>query len=580
MFRSAANPYDDIVAKATDENQTSEDWGVLATVWDKVNDDGPTCARNCITAIQKRLQHRNANVQLYSLTLADSLVMNCKVDLHREISSRAFTQTLSRLVQDRTTHDKVKKRVMQLLQKWSQQFKKDETLGIVEETYDQLKKSYRFDDPSSEPAAVPVSVLKQEEEDIQRAIAESEALARSQQQGRSSYAPPASTSYGQPASSAYGGYQQPQAGTSGTSFFTQADGKALPEIQAEPHQAAASAPPAPSASPAQGPSRVKALYDFEPQEEGELAFRKGDVIRVINSAYEGWWKGELDGRVGIFPLTYIEIIPDPTPESIAREAEMEAQVFAQAGNIDRLLSMLSAADAQGSTISDDDELMELYHQCILLRPKIVKLLDKYNQKQKDLTSLHDKFKIAKTAYDTMLEESYQRTSQIQTPYGQQPAYQAQPQQSAYGYQQQAPPQSQYPGQQPAGQQGGAYLAPQSGAPLPGAYPPAGSVSPAPGAPPSGIPYSQPAQAYGSPQPQPQQRTSSYGAPAGYPQASGLPPASDPRATSPAQPQQSQSTQYASMPHPGQAQPQGYPGQPHQQQQPQQHFAPPQANGYA
>lgn len=163
----------------------------------------------------------------------------------------------------------------------------------------------RFDDPSSEPAAVPVSVLKQEEEDIQRAIAESEALARNQQQGRSSYAPPASTSYGQPASSAYGGYQQPQAGTSGTSFFTQADGKALPEIQAEPHQAAASAPPAPSASPAQGPSRVKALYDFEPQEEGELAFRKGDVIRVINSAYEGWWKGELDGRVGIFPLTYI-----------------------------------------------------------------------------------------------------------------------------------------------------------------------------------------------------------------------------------------------------------------------------------
>lgn len=52
-----------------------------------------------------------------------------------------------------------------------------------------------------------------------------------------------------------------------------------------------------------------------------------------------------------------EIIPDPTPESIAREAEMEAQVFAQAGNIDRLLAMLSAADAQGSTISDDDDLM-------------------------------------------------------------------------------------------------------------------------------------------------------------------------------------------------------------------------------
>ena len=64
-----------------------------------------------------------------------------------------------------------------------------------------------------------------------------------------------------------------------------------------------------------------------------------------------------------------------------RDAEVEAQVFAQAGSVDRLLSMLSAADAQGSSISEDDDLMELYQQCILLRPKIVKLLDKYSQKQ-------------------------------------------------------------------------------------------------------------------------------------------------------------------------------------------------------
>lgn len=67
----------------------------------------------------------------------------------------------------------------------------------------------------------------------------------------------------------------------------------------------------------------------------------------------------------LFPIvgSYLqEIIPDPTPESIARDAEMEAQVFAQAGNVDRLLSMLSAADAQGSSISEDDDLMV----CLLL----------------------------------------------------------------------------------------------------------------------------------------------------------------------------------------------------------------------
>lgn len=162
----------------------------------------------------------------------------------------------------------------------------------------------RYDESNSDPAAVPVSVLKQEEEDIQRAIAESEALARNQQ-GRAGYVPAASTSYGQQSSS-YSGYQAPNSNSSGTNFFTQSDGKALPDIQhdhqANSQQIMASAP---VASPAQSPSRVKALYDFEPQEEGELAFRKGDIIRVVNSAYEGWWKGELDGRVGIFPLTYI-----------------------------------------------------------------------------------------------------------------------------------------------------------------------------------------------------------------------------------------------------------------------------------
>ena len=180
--------------------------------------------------------------------------------------------------------------------------------------------------------------MKQEEEDMQRAIRESEAMACNQQ-NRPGYVP------SQPTASTPYMPAQP------TNFFTQADGKALPDIQPQ-----ASTSQVPQAKP-QAPSRVKALYDFEPQEEGELAFRKGDVIRVVNSAYEGWWKGELDGRIGIFPLTYIEIIPDPTPESIARDAETEAQVFAQAGNVDRLLAKLSAADAQGSSISEDDDLM-------------------------------------------------------------------------------------------------------------------------------------------------------------------------------------------------------------------------------
>ena len=54
-----------------------------------------------IAASLKRLAHRNPNVQLYTLTLVEALSKNCGIDVHREISSRAFTQGLEKLVTDR-----------------------------------------------------------------------------------------------------------------------------------------------------------------------------------------------------------------------------------------------------------------------------------------------------------------------------------------------------------------------------------------------------------------------------------------------------------------------------------------------
>lgn len=50
---------------------------------------------------------------------------------------------------------------------------------------------------------------------------------------------------------------------------------------------------------------MRALYDFTPTEQGELGFQKGDIIRVIESVYRDWWKGELRGEMGIFPVNYV-----------------------------------------------------------------------------------------------------------------------------------------------------------------------------------------------------------------------------------------------------------------------------------
>src|SRR3990167_7142703 len=56
--------------------------------------------------------------------------------------------------------------------------------------------------------------------------------------------------------------------------------------------------------------KCKALYDFESRNQKELSFKAGDEITIQTQLNSGWWIGELNGNVGLFPVNYTELGPE------------------------------------------------------------------------------------------------------------------------------------------------------------------------------------------------------------------------------------------------------------------------------
>ncbi|KAF9565126.1 ESCRT-0 subunit protein hse1 [Mortierella alpina] len=59
-------------------------------------------------------------------------------------------------------------------------------------------------------------------------------------------------------------------------------------------------------------ARAQAMFDFAGEDEGDLPFKVGDIINVIEYLNADWWRGILRKDVGIFPTAYVQELKPPT----------------------------------------------------------------------------------------------------------------------------------------------------------------------------------------------------------------------------------------------------------------------------
>ncbi|XP_061923906.1 adapter molecule crk [Entelurus aequoreus] len=62
---------------------------------------------------------------------------------------------------------------------------------------------------------------------------------------------------------------------------------------------------------------VRALFDFPGNDEEDLPFRKGDVLRVLEKPEEQWWNAQnSEGRGGMIPVPYVEKYRPASPNAV------------------------------------------------------------------------------------------------------------------------------------------------------------------------------------------------------------------------------------------------------------------------
>lgn len=350
-----------LIDRATDGTLTADNWHYILDVCDNISSNPEESTKQAIKIITQRLNTKDANVILRTLSLITAVAENCGSRMKQEIATKSFLfDCLIKKLNDKKIHKTVKFKITEIISQLNDSFKGDPSLKPMSDAYSVVKLDYSqylntstANDSAnnitsygpSKPGKHEISQQDKakEEEDFQRVLKLSLQEYEREQQIKKAYL----------------------------------NDKPLPETktnndtkETDRSNSQAKTPEDTIASI----SKVRALYDLISYEPDELSFRKGDVITVIESVYRDWWRGSLpNGKTGIFPLNYVTPIVNKSPEEINKELELESNILTnELRKVDRLLGLLSTNNA---SMINEDEITQLYNELLPLRPSLAKFID-------------------------------------------------------------------------------------------------------------------------------------------------------------------------------------------------------------
>jgi len=102
----------------------------------------------------------------------------------------------------------------------------------------------------------------------------------------------------------------------------------------------------------------RSLYDFTAGQGDELSLQVDDLIKVTsrtpNGDEDGWWKGECNGKTGLFPSSYVEECKETNANALIVEEKKDNNSLDEEPN-DVLKEVINKEESPAQVISSDEE---------------------------------------------------------------------------------------------------------------------------------------------------------------------------------------------------------------------------------